>query len=257
MAQNLLGPSPAPTAALAPGAAQSPSSIVSGTRSAIGSVFGFMGRHKGKLAIVAGGVALYYYTDGHPTRILPRDCSGGSSPYAPMVAPPSMPVAPAPTPTPSPEAYWQAGENFTAQADALETEWRDVIVSGDHSRDREFDRLRAGFVTQALDQFALSLGKSSDETWAALMERRHGDLELMRIREIAFDLYRLGLYEEARGVMSFFFSDGRWRTAPDGNLCLGLDLARRSNMIPWESFSTEDRAEFTRRCPEDVARYTR
>ncbi len=256
MAQNLFGPSSTPN--VTPQATPSaPSQIVSGTRTAARSVFGFMGNHKGKLALLAGGAALVWYAGGisgvqSGFRGMTRGCSS-RGPGAPMV----MPFPAAPGLGSRPEALredaWQAGVNLVRQADQVDIEWRAAIDHGDRSHDSEFINRRNAFSRESLDQYAISLGKRSDETWEEVIRRHYRDMDIMRIRQVAFSLWRVGDYEQARSVMNFFFYDGRWRDLSNDSLCAGLDLAFRENMLTWNSFSREDNNEFERRCHDTIA----
>lgn len=256
MAQNLFGP-PSTTPTAAPQAApartsSTPSRIVSSTRSAVGSVFGTMWRHKGKIALLAAAGAIYYYTDGRVaglSRVMPRcSCShpGISSVMPPILLPSSAGVR---------EDSWQAGVNLVRQADQVDIEWRAALDRDDHSRDSEFIDRRTTFSRQSLDQYAVSLDKRSDESWEDVIRRRHRDLDIVRIRQVAFSLWRIGEYTQARGVMRFFFFDGRWKDLSNDFVCAGLDLALRENMLTLNEFNADDNNEFRRRCSTTLDRY--
>ena len=255
------GPRPAPSPTNAPNA--TPSRIVSGTRSAVGSVFASMGRHKGKIGIAAVLAGLYF-TGYLPNSL--RGCSPrswGSTTYAPVTSPVNIPTSTSAVPAvhadmgPN-EAEWIAGFQLLAQADAVDAEWMSAIGRSDHTRDAELADRRTSLTRSCLDHYALSLNKRSDETWVQVIER-HSSMDLRRVRQVALSLWRLNELEQARAIMRLYFRDGRWRGLSDAidaddrhALCDGLELALRDNMIPWNEFSEEDRAEFTRRCPDTI-----
>jgi len=260
------GPRPAPSTPTAPNA--TPSSTVSKTRGAIGKIVHGMWNRKWAIAgVLATGLAVRdCATHGPMTRSV---MTLYTPPYTYVVDNEGRPHISHTVTAPAAvlavhadmgpnEAEWITGFQLLAQADAVDAEWMSAIGRSDHTRDAELADRRTSLTRSCLDHYALSLNKRSDETWVQVIER-HSSMDLRRVRQVALSLWRLNELEQARAIMRLYFRDGRWRGLSDAidaddrhALCDGLELALRDNMIPWNEFSEEDRAEFTRRCPDTI-----
>lgn len=244
-----LSPSSPTAAPSGPGLA---AKFVSGTRTLISGIW----NNKGKIVLLAGAGYLGYdiATTGPVTRgvrtfytppyVYTVDSEGN------RIISHTVPLSERAM---TPQDHWRAGSELAMQADQVEVEWMAALGRGDTTHDREFDDRRARFATDALTHFGFSLGRGDTETWPALVERRYREMDLLNIRSIAFQLWRLNQYEDARAVMRHFFFDSRWQSLSDQDLCNSLDLALRDNMLRYGEFPEADAREFDRRCPEIMA----